>query len=230
MKYLYFILIIFINLSIFPHDLWIQKENNSYVLYYGHIHPKQGESKIIPYRAENIFKYECYNKEGKLIINKFDQSYPVKITGSCDALFAAFTSGYWSKTFKGTVNKPKNEVDKSIDSWLSYEYLKKIEVWSDHFTKPLTNELEIVVIDNPFNKKLGDKLTFVVFYQQKPVKDIVVAYDERPVGSTDDEGKINIRIKQNGLQMISATLKEKGDGVKADHIVYTTILSFEIKK
>lgn len=228
-KYIFFITFFIIRI-LHAHDLWIQKENQHYVLYYGHLNPKENESKLIPYEPQNILRFDCFNKESKLITAKIEKRYPAKLTGDCDVVFAIFSSGYWTKTIYGLKNLPKNEVEKPIESWLSYESVKKIEVWSENFIKPLSDQLEITALQNPLNKKIGDKITFVVYYKQKPVKDLVVAYHEKPIGTTDEDGKINIRIKQNGLQMISATLKEKGDGIKSDHIIYTTILSFEVNK
>ena len=43
------------------------------------------------------------------------------------------------------------------------------------------------------------------------------------------KGKINVRIKHKGMQIIKASVKEKGDGTKADYVVKTTSLVFEVK-
>ena len=46
---------------------------------------------------------------------------------------------------------------------------------------------------------------------------------------SDKEGKINIKLRHGGLQMIQVTLTESGDGVKTDEIIHTATLIFEIE-
>lgn len=64
---------------------------------------------------------------------------------------------------------------------------------------PLTNHLEITLLNNLKDLKVGDKATFLVTYDKKPLTDVVVTYFEKPIGTTDEEGKINIRIKETGF-------------------------------
>lgn len=212
------------------HDLWIEREGNSYSLYYGHLHPQAGEEKFIKYKPDDVIKFECYDVKGKLILSRFEKSYPAKLKGiSCATVYALFSSGYWTKSVEGLKNQPKDKVSGAIESWLSYESVKGIYSWTKALSKPLTEDLEIVPSEDPLNLKVGEKLRFFVFYRGKPLKDVVVAYDEHPIGTTDDDGGVNVRIKHHGLQNISASIREKADGVKADYTVRTANLIFEVK-
>jgi nickel transport protein len=211
------------------HDLWIEKDGNFYVLYYGHLHPKQGDEKLIKYKPEEVLKFECFDVNGKAITSKIERSYPAKLQGSCGVVFALFSSGYWTKSVHGLKNLPKNQVQDAIEGWLSYESIKRINQWSEAYTKPLEEDIDIVPLENPLKTKVGEKITLAVYYRGKPLKNAVVAYDEHPIGTTDEEGKINIRIKHSGLQMISTSIREKADGVRADYVIKTTNLSFEVK-
>ncbi|WP_297889872.1 DUF4198 domain-containing protein [Sulfurihydrogenibium sp.] len=213
----------------FSHDLWIEKEDSQYILYYGHLHPTQNEERFIKYNPENVLEFECLRSDGKVIRKKFEESYPAKLKGSCSVVLALFSSGFWTKTINGLKNLPKDEVQGALESWLSYESVKRIDNWSEDLKKPLTQDIEIVSLEDPLRTKVGDKLTLVVYYKGKPLKDIAVAYDEHTIGTTDNEGRINVRIRKNGLQLISTSIKEKADGVKADYVIKTAILSFEVK-
>jgi nickel transport protein len=211
------------------HDLWIEKEGNRYVLYYGHLHPKNGDEKLIKYKPEEVLKFECLDVSGKAITSKFERSYPAKLEGSCGVVFALFSSGYWTRSVHGLKNLPKDQVQDAIESWLSYESVKRINLWSEAYTKPLEEDIDIVPLENPLKAKVNEKITLSVYYKGKPLENAVVAYDEHPIGATDEHGRINIRIKHSGLQMISTSIREKADGIKADYVIKTVNLSFEVK-
>ncbi len=213
----------------FSHELWIEKEGSSYVLYYGHLNPEGGEERLIKYNPETVLKFECFDRDGVGVIKKFEKQYPAKLNAQCYVVYALLSSGYWTKTLEGVKNKPKDETKESLESWLSYESVKMVDKWNDAVKKPITAELEIVPLEDPTKLKVGDKITLAVYQNGKPAKGVPVAYKGKTIGITDEEGKINIRIKHKGLQIISASLKEKGDGKKADYVVKTTYLTFEVK-
>jgi nickel transport protein len=213
----------------FSHEPWVEREGNSYMLYYGHLNPKKGEEKFTRYNPENVLRIECFDHFGKSIPLKLERNYPIKFNAQCYAVYALYSSGYWTKTVYGLTNKPKNETKEPLESWLSYKSVKRVDGWTEAFKKPLTDDLEIVPLNNPLTLNVGDKITLVVYQKGKPVKDATVAYGDKTVGTTDEEGKINVRIKHKGMQIIKASVKEKGDGTKADYVVKTTSLVFEVR-
>ncbi|WP_028949954.1 DUF4198 domain-containing protein [Sulfurihydrogenibium subterraneum] len=210
----------------FSHDLWLEKKDNFYILFYGHLNPLDNEQRSIEYNPDAVFEVKCFSQDGKEKSIKVEKSYPLKIFGKCDAVFVGFSSGYWTKTPYGLKNLPKNQVQIPLESWKSVEYVKRLD--SD-INKPLTANLEITPLNNIKNVKIGDKITFLVTLNGKPVRDTVVAYDEKPIGTTEEEGKINIRIKHGGIQNISTSLKLKEESEKADFTIYTSTLNFEVK-
>ncbi len=214
---------------VYAHDLWIERNKDRMVLYYGHIKPKEGEESLIKYKVENVLKALCFNGEGKRMEVQIERSYPLSFPANCLAYYVLFSTGYWTKTAKGTKNLPKDEVEDPIESWLSYEGVKRLEGWTEAFRKPLTEDLEIVPLENPFSANLYSKISLRVYYKGKPVKGAAVAYQGHLIGFTDREGNINVRIKERGLQKISASIKEKFDGVKADYTVISTNLIFEVR-
>ncbi|ACN98533.1 DUF4198 domain-containing protein [Sulfurihydrogenibium azorense] len=222
----YLILLLFSVGIAFSHDLWLEKKDNFYTLFYGHLNPSDNDQKSIEYNPNSVFEIKCFSQDGKEKSIKVERSYPLKIFGKCDSVFIGFSSGYWTKTPYGLKNLPKNQVHMPLESWKSVEYVKRLDT---DINKPLTANLEITPLDSIKNVKIGDKITFLVTLNAKPVKDTVVAYDEKPIGTTDDEGKINIRIKRSGIQNISTSLKLKEVSEKADFTIYTSTLNFEVK-
>jgi nickel transport protein len=116
-----------------------------------------------------------------------------------------------------------------VSSWLSYESVKRIDRWADALSLPLTEDLEITPLKNPIKLKKGKKVQLLVTFKGEPIEEVVVSYFDRPRGTSNSDGKINIRLKNSGLQLISASYKQKTESEKADEIVYTTFLNFEVK-
>ncbi|MGE5344164.1 MAG: DUF4198 domain-containing protein [Candidatus Omnitrophota bacterium] len=211
------------------HDLWLEKEQNALKLLYGHKQSTHGGDTYLTYDPKQV-------KEVKGLINgnienvNFDKNYPVTVKPIYDATFACYSSGFWTKTVYGTLNISKENQKNVVKSWYSEESVKFIHRWSENAAKPLTENLELNSLVDPAKLKPGDKIRLLVTYKGKPVKDVPVAYGDEPRGTTDDQGKINIRIQRAGFQIISASLTRPGDGIKADEVITTTSLNFMVEK
>jgi nickel transport protein len=212
------------------HDLWLAKEGSTCTLCYGHMESKTGEQETIKYDPQNILKVQAFDLKGNEVQVTANKEYPFTISevhGS--VVYALTSSGYWTKTPHGTKNVPKNKTDMPVSSWLSYESVKRIDQWADAFSLPLTEDLEITPLENPIKLKKGKKIHLLVTFKGEPIEGVVVSYFDRPRGTSNSDGKINIRLKNSGLQLISASYKQKIQSEKADEIVYTTFLNFEVK-
>ncbi|MCX7957595.1 MAG: DUF4198 domain-containing protein [Deltaproteobacteria bacterium] len=221
----------FITVSSFAysHDLWIEEEDGSFKLLYGHKHSSHGGDTIMEYKPEFVKYIKCLsNQKTEDIVP--DGKYPVSFQRACDVVFIMFSSGYWTKTVYGTKNVSKENEKQVIKSWESFESVKYIKNLSSKHQMPLSDDLEIVPLSDLSKIKTGDKLRLKVFFKGKPAKDVSVAYDDKVRGTTDSEGNINITLKKSGFQIISASLTEKGDGVKADEKITTTSLNFVLKE
>lgn len=227
-----FLRLIFVLLSFsffsFSHDLWIEKEGNNFKLLYGHKFSSHGGDKLMEYNPDFVKYLLCY-EGGKVYNLDFERVYPINISAKCDEIFFLFSSGYWTKTVYGTKNVPKEGEKQVVKSWLSFESVKFLNNFKGDL-KPYTEELEIVCLSDLNKIKKGDKLRLRVFFKGKPLKDVPVAYFGNVRGTTYEEGNINITIKNEGFQMITASYTEKGDGVKADEVIYTTNLNFYLKE
>ena len=67
----------------------------------------------------------------------------------------------------------------------------------------MSTDLELVFTENPFALAVGDKLRLTVVFRGEPAQDVTVAYDGDPRGVTGDDGRINLRIRHKGLQLIN---------------------------
>ncbi|WP_457638835.1 DUF4198 domain-containing protein [Persephonella sp.] len=205
------------------HELWITEKGGFQVLHYGH----KGEDEI-PYTKDSIKTVLCI-KDGKITDAQIKSYTPLKIKSNCDAVFVEFSTGYWTKTPSGSVNKPKNEVSSPIFSWLSVENLLRINRWDSSILKHRFDGLVIIPRKDISALKKGDKVRLKVLFNGKPVSNVPVSYEGKVRGTTDSDGNINIRIKHNGLQSIEASYRIKVGSKKADAVIYSATLNFEVK-
>ena len=212
------------------HDIWIEKNSGGYVLFYGHAGHGGGESEIVEYDPAIVVRTVCIDSDGTESEAEILDEQPLCIGGDFAAVYVLTSSGYWSETPFGLKNLPKDEAKSPIRSWLSFESVKRIDEWREGTSSPLTGDLEITPLKDPLKLSRGDKARLVVTMGGRPVAGVPVAYFDSTRGITDGKGRINIRLKRGGMQLIKASLKEPGDGVKEDEIVHTTTLVFEIEK
>ena len=229
-KFLYVpFIFLFLSSYLYAHELWIEKENGSYTVMYGHKDTLEHEAETIVYKPENVLEVKCFDGDGKEVVASASKDPPVTLQGDCAVVYSLFSSGYWTKTPYGTKNIPKNETKVSIYSWYSIEISKRFDEWNDNLRQPLTDYLEIIPMNDPFKLKKGNKVRLLAVFKGKPIQNVVVSYDGKPRGTTDEKGRINIRIRHAGFQIISVTYKEKNDSPKADETVYTANLNFEVE-
>jgi nickel transport protein len=214
------------------HDYWFESiGEGDYLLYRGHRFSQHGGDKEVPYDPKIITQTYCLksgtdNPQSTAV----SLQYPARITGPCQAILVAADSGYWSQTLTGTKNQPKQNLTGVLRSWQALEAIKRVEHWSDRLLLPLSSELELVFTENPFTLVAGEKLRLIVMLEGKPVQGVSVAYDGKPRGITGEDGRINLRIRHEGLQVITASLERPLNNEKADNQVSSTILMFELKQ
>ncbi|MDQ7056368.1 MAG: DUF4198 domain-containing protein [Persephonella sp.] len=218
-------------LSIFSfstaHQLWIEKGADGFVLYYGHKNPSEGEKKVLNYSSKNIKKVVCVRNNTFHRLN-IHFSYPLIVKDDCDAIKIDFSTGYWTKTVNGTVNEDKSSISSPLFSWYSLESVTYLNRWDKDSLRSLDGFI-ILPVKNPLKIPVGEKLRLRVLYNGRPLSDVPVAYDGKVLGLTDRDGRINIRVRHKGLQHIEATYRKKVNTEKADYIIYTTTLNFEVK-
>lgn len=231
MKPLLLLLVLYSGLSC-GHDLWIERNGLQHSLAYGHENSSHTGVQRLEYKPENVQQGLCFNDSGQKIRTNLSTQYPVTLQGDCAVSWFVLSSGYWSKTVYGLKNQPKNEVPAVIDSWLSIEAIKRFDRWNKSLAQALTQELELVPLDNPLLLKTGDKLRLRAWFQGKPAANVTVAYFGKPRGVSGADGSVNIRLNQAGYQHIEASLEtpmaDAKTGGKADKTVRSSSLQFVI--
>ena len=189
------------------HDLWLEKEDGGFVLYYGHKYSAHGGANFVDYQLEWVREALCFDAAGARVPFQSGEVYPYRMRGECAVAHVSISSGYWTKTPYGTENLAKDQARMPLESWLSHESVKRIERWGESLEKPLAAGLELTPLEDPFRLRKGEKLRLRVTFDGSPVEDAVVAYDGKPRGQPDPNGEINIRLRRGGFQVIQATLE-----------------------
>jgi nickel transport protein len=212
------------------HDYWFERDDGHFLLHRGHKFSRHGGEEIVPYDPRIVTASRCLQADGQTVEPPVDaESYPLRFAGPCVALLVTADSGFWSQTLTGTKNQPQNELFGVLRSWQANESVKQVEQWHERLLQPLAAELELVFTEDPFSRSPGEKLRLVATLDGKAVGGVTVAYDGDPRGITGNDGRINLRIRHTGLQVISASLEQPFDGEQADQRVRSTILMFDIK-
>ncbi len=210
------------------HDLWLEKDGAGFVLQQGHRHSAHGSSHLVEYRPESVQEALCFNSEGDRVNFQKEANSPYRITGQCAVAYVLTSSGYWTKTPYGTENVAKAQARVPIRSWLSYESVKRIDGWGTGPAKPLTKDLEITPQVNPLTLHPGNELRLLITSGGSPAAGVAVTYDDKPCGKTGTDGTINVRVRHPGFQIVQATLRRPDPTGKADEVIHTANLNFEL--
>jgi nickel transport protein len=210
------------------HDLWLEKEDGGFGLYYGHKHSRHEGATFVEYEAEWVRESLCFDAARTRVPFQSEKTYPYRMRGECAAAHVSISSGYWTKTPYGTRNVPKNEARQPLTSWLSYDSVKRIDQWTEALARPLADGLELTPLEDPLSLRKGEKVRLRVTFDGRPVQDAVVAYDGKPRGRPAPDGGINIRVRHGGFQVIQATVTRSIASDQADEVIHSTNLNFEL--
>jgi len=228
MTFLRYLLLLGFALPAHAHDLWFEKEGDARVLLQGHRHSTHEGAELVPYEAATVKALTCVDASGKARPLAPGKTAPVKVSGDCAVLHATFSSGYWTKTAWETKNTPKTGISGVIKSWYSEESVKYVQRWTDDV--PLGAGLEVTPTVNPLTLSSGDKLTVLVTDNGKPVAGVPVAYGGDTRGATGPDGKVSIRLRHPGMQLIETRMETPLTDGKADTAIRTASLQFEVAK
>jgi len=213
------------------HDYWFERHNEGYLLHRGHRFSQHQGEKEVPFDPEIITGAYCL-RPNELTPSPavVGDGYPLRVAGPCIAVLVTADSGYWSQTLTGTKNQGEDESFGVLRSWQALESVKRVDAWSERLRAPLSADLELLLTENPFALAVGDKLRLKAVFRGEPVQGVAVAYHGDPRGVTGDDGRVNLRIRHKGLQLITASLEEPLlNSEKADKRVRSTILMFDIR-
>ncbi len=210
------------------HDLWLERDGSGYALLYGHRHSGHAGPETIEYRPETVRQIACFAGDGTRVSEGEKAAYPARLAGDCAAAYALLSSGHWTKTPYGTRNVPKDRVDVSLKSWVSFEGVKRVDRWGPGLARPLGGDLEVVPLENPLALGDGHKLRLLITFRGEPAAGAIVAYDGKPRGETGADGLVNLKVRHGGMQVIEATLRRPLQSAQADEEIHTSTLTFDL--
>ncbi len=210
------------------HDLWLEPRGETLVLRYGH---RGGEP--LDLDADRVKTVLCRNGTAPAAdVRRASRAAPKELRTPfrCDVASAFLDGGFWSLTPDGEKNLPRNRVPDAVRSWQSKQWAKWVGARSPGAATPLGDELEIVPVGDLSRVRQGDKATFRVLWQGKPVAGAVLAIDHRPLGETDAAGECRVMVRASDVESVSATLKRPLGTPEADTLTAEASLTFEVAR
>lgn len=106
---------------------------------------------------------------------------------------------------RAKLGESKNEGGERYSRYLK-SLLQVGDQRTDVYKKNLGMKLEIVPLENPYAKKVGDKIKFQIFFDGKPLADRTIFADNRnsetQKSKTDKDGKATFRLDRSGLWIV----------------------------
>jgi uncharacterized GH25 family protein len=208
------------------HDLWLEREGGALVLRYGH---RGGEA--LPLDASKVRSFTCRKAKGPAEdLRRAAKVAPrqLSLTAACAVGAAFFDGGYYSLTPDGEKHLPKNQVPDAVKAWRSRQFAKWIDIRSPLAGQALGEEFEIVPVTDLSKTKTGDKATFRVLLAGKPLAGAVLAIAHKPLGETDDDGQVRVKIRGTAVESVSASYRRAVKTAEADSEVFEASLTFEV--
>jgi len=210
------------------HDFWIERDSAGFSLQRGHAGGQR-----LPLDPRKIVTIRCLDPKGKaldaLASARFENTRAT-IQASCTLISAYEDGGYYSLTPDGEKNLPKNQATNAVKAWRSKQFAKWVDSRSPLQTKALGDELEVVPVTDLAKVKAGDKATFRILLQGKPIVGAILAIDHKGIGESDDEGVVRIRIREGRNMTVAATYRRPLKSQEADAEVFEASLTFEVGK
>lgn len=207
------------------HDLWIERESDSYVLYYGH----RGEDRL-EYPPAWVREAHRFDETGATIPLPAAEATPYRAPALGCGCYLLISSGIWTKTPYGTEPVERSAAKMPLRSWRSMEGVKRIDRWSPVLAAPVTKDLEITPLNNPLSLETGDKIRLMITFEGQPVSGVPVAYDGEVRGASGEDGRVNLRIRHAGLQMIQASHSIPApENPEIDETIWSATLNLELE-
>ncbi|MBN2172381.1 MAG: DUF4198 domain-containing protein [Candidatus Krumholzibacteriota bacterium] len=223
MRRLAFVLtLILLPAAAFAHDLRLERMDGDLVLLYGHDAAEPG------YALADVDTLLRWDLEGRPLPAAVGDSLPVRLAGGGAASYARIRAGYWTRTLSGMRNRPKDEVERPLGSRLVYQAVKRLDAWSEALAAPLTVNLELVPLDDPFALSAGDTLRLAVMRGGRPVADALLSYGGKRHGLSGPDGHLAVRLEQAGPTLLLVRLLTPLDSVKADEQEDVSGLMFDL--
>jgi uncharacterized GH25 family protein len=210
------------------HDFWLERQAGSFVLRYGH---RGGEA--LPLDASKLRSLTCRKDKGRaenLLSSAVASANQLSLAATCTVVSAFLDGGFYSLTPDGEKNLPKSKVPDAVKSWRSKQFAKWIDIRSPLSAEAQGDALEIVPVTDLRKAKSGDKASFRVLLEGKPVSGAVLSMGHKPLGETDDQGEVRVKIRSADVESVSVTFRRPVKSPDADSEVFEASLTFEVAR
>jgi nickel transport protein len=206
----------------FAHELRLERMGGDLVLLYGHDAADPG------YALADVDTLLRWDLAGRSLPAAAGDSLPLRLAGGGAASYARICTGYWTRTLYGMRNQPKDAVEHPLGSRLVYQAVKRLDAWSEALAGPLTANLELVPLDDPFALSTGDTLRLAVMRGGRPVADALLSYRGKRRGISGLDGRLAVRLEAAGPVLLQVRLLTPLDSVKADEQEDVSGLMFDL--
>jgi len=153
-------------------------------------------------------------------------STPIVAPTDAAVVLAVLDWGWWTKTVDGTRNVPPAGVEGVLQAWCSRETVKHVTRWAAGADRPAGRGLELTPLSDPLRLEAGDKLTLLVTLDGEPLAGAAVTYDGSLRGDSGKDGRIRLKLRHGGLQVVRATLRRPAADPDWAEDVQTATLTF----
>jgi nickel transport protein len=182
-----------------------------------------------PLAASRVAWLATIGADGVVHVVPVPAAAPVTVAADGVADFALVEWGWWTKTADGTTNSHPSEVAHPLQGWHSQETVKHLRGWHQALGSPLGRGLELTPLADPRVLSPGDKLAVLVTLDGAPVEGAAVAYGDDTRGASGSDGRVNIRLRKAGLQVVRASLRRPDADAPRYEDVRTAVLTFELE-
>lgn len=226
---------IFFSINAFAHEYWFEpetffpkpKEKTAVHLYVGDGLTKDREERAFQTEKTPLFKLFSINDALDLKSSLAENALPVYTFSADNAgnyLLAMERNWSYIKLEAGKfedylredgiefiiAERTKRGESKTEGSERYSRYLKSLlqvgDKRNDVYKKSLGMKLEIMPLENPYAKRVGDKIKFQVFFDGKPLADRTIFADNRASETqrmkTDRDGKVSFKLDRSGLWIV----------------------------
>ena len=206
-------------------DLWIDSSPEGYLIRAGL--PAPGKEQPPLFHPFQPGPMQCASRSGLTVLHNTRNRDHVEL--SCDTIAVNIFSGYRTRTLLGIQN-----VSRDMAPWFSfgtsalYDNLKRINHWNPATSGPITHSLEITPLELPRADAPAGTL-FLLTLNRAGIANTEIYHNGQPVGTTDQSGKLRIKLRTAGLQIFRSQVTTQSQNSLADSEVITTHLTLLIE-
>jgi uncharacterized GH25 family protein len=215
------------------HGIWIAPRAGDLAVIYGH---GAEDDAYKPEKLTSAVGLTASGERREVPLTRTQKNVLLAPPEDVVALVSAFDNGFWTEGPDGVwKNLAKSEVPgaKQAGRYLKYNIhvLRRLP----GAMAPTGAALEIVPLEDPIGKKPGEPLEVQVLLRGKPLAGVALIADYvnqshgKTAELTDAEGRIDVEVRNDGLNVIGVSFEEPTPGdADADKVGHFATLSFAL--